>query len=174
MSKERWKNIIEAVGIVSIVASLIFVGMEVRQSGRAANDEALVGDTALIIDTQSLVLAHPDVWRRGCAGATLDATEEVIFSQIHFAYVMQYFLRWERENRGLEVASPEMTVDNVAMNIYRYPGFEREWEAQGKLRQHVSDEIALQEWRRLVEQRVSQYPTFEPEPLSDLSRCGLL
>ena len=174
MDETKWKSIIEAIGVVSIVASLIFVGMEVRQSSMAANDASLASDGATITDIQALVLTHPDVWRRGCAGEALDPTEELTFSHIYHAYQFQYFFRWLRGDVGLDVASAEMSIDNMAMNIHRYPGFRQEWQAHGRTRYHVSDDVAMQVWRRLVDARVAEYASFEPEPLEDLSRCGLV
>ena len=36
MNSEKWKSIVEVVGIAAIVASLVFVGLELRQSQRIA------------------------------------------------------------------------------------------------------------------------------------------
>ena len=174
MKQDQWKNTVEAVGILSIVASLAFVGLEVRQSTKAATDASLSSDTSIIVDTESLVLSHADVWRRGCLGESLAPAEQMIFSHIHHAYVFNYYLRWHRATDGVGASSSPLAIDNVAMNIYRYPGFKHEWEAHGASREHVEDTVPLQVFRQLVNDRVAQYPGFEPEPLSDISRCGLI
>jgi len=174
MKEIRWKTLIEGLGVISIVGSLVFVGLEVRQSGRSANDASLSSDNANIIAIEDLVLSYPDVWDRGCRGDALEPVEEMVFSHIHHTYVFLYFLRWVREYKGMGVSSATMSVDNVAMNIYRYPGFRREWDAHGELRRHVSDEVEYQVFRKLVDERAAQYPAFEPVPLVDFSRCGLL
>lgn len=163
----------EAVGLVSIVASLVFVGFEIRQSGRAANDAALASDSAIVAEVESLVLDNPDVWRRGCSGEDLEPTEALIYSHIHHAYVFQYFLRWVRDRKGLDVTSAALSIDNLAMNIYRNPGFAREWNAHGASRRHVSKDVDLEVFRRLVNERVAEFPSFEPKPLNYSSRCGL-
>jgi hypothetical protein len=67
-----------------------------------------------------------------------------------------------------------VSIDNVAMNIHRYPGFRREWDAHGVARRHVPDEVEYQVFRKLVDQRAAEYEAFEPVPLRDDSRCGLL
>ena len=174
MNKEPWKNAVEFLGVISIVASLIFVGLEIRQSTKAAIDASLSSDSSIVIDTESLVLAHPDIWKRGCLSELTDATEQLIFSRIHHAYVFNYYLRWLRSTEGIESASGPLSVDNVAMNVYRYPGFRAEWDAHGVSRQHIHDSVPLQIFRRLVDERVKEYPTFEPAPLTDSSRCGLI
>lgn len=173
MKDSRWKDTMETVGIVSIVASLVFVGLEVQQSGRAANDASLASDAAIVAEVESLVITYPDVWRRGCLGEDLEPTEALIFAHIHHAYVFQYFLRWLRETKGLDVSSAPLSIDNLAMNIYRNPGFAREWNRHGASRHQVPEEVDLEVFRRLVDERVAEYPSFEPAPLDFTSRCGL-
>ncbi len=46
MAREKWKDLIESVGIVAIVASLVFVGIETRNSTRQA-----------VLNTQALEIA---------------------------------------------------------------------------------------------------------------------
>lgn len=169
----NWKDVAELIGIASIVASLVFVGIEVRQSSMASIESSFTSSSSIMIDTEALVLSHPDVWRRGCLGEVLEPEEEVIFSRIHHAYTFSEFFTWSRATQGVAEASARMTIDNIAMNIYRYPGFRAEWDAHGQSRKHVDDAVAFQVFRRLVDQRVSQFPSFEPEPISDVSRCGL-
>ena len=174
MTKEQWKVVIEAIGVLSIVASLVFVGMEIRQSSREAADASLTADAATIVELESFVADHSDVWRRGCLGESLTDDEQVVFSRIHHSYVFSFYFRWLRATSGVQVSSAALAVDNTAMNIYRYPGFRQEWEAHGASRQHIDSNVALQVFRALVDERVKEYPSFEPEPLTDVSRCGLI
>ena len=173
MSKVRWQSVVEVIGVISIVASLIFVGLQIRQSTKAAMDAALSSDTSIVMATEALVLDNPDVWRRGCLAEPLDPTEQLVFARIYHAYVFSYFLRWLRANSGIGSSDPSLPIDNVAMNIYRYPGFQREWDVHGESRHQVKDDAPLQVFRRRVDERVAEYPSFEPEPLSNVSRCGL-
>ena len=173
MDNGRWKLIAEAFGIISLVASLVFVGLEVRQSSRASLEEAFVSSNAILIDTEALVLDHPDVWLRGCMAESLEPAEKVIYSRIHHAYTFSEFFTWARATRGVSEATARIAIDNIAMNIYRYPGFRAEWEAHGLSRQHVDEEARFQIFRRLVDKRVAEYPSFEPVPLTNFSRCGL-
>jgi len=174
MKNIRWSLVVESVGVVSIVASLIFVGLELQNSTRAALDASLSSDAMLVVETEALVTENADVWHRGCSGEDLATDEEVVFSRIHHAYVFQFFFRWLRSERGVVSSIGELAIDNVAMNIYRYPGFRREWIAHGDSRLHIDDEVDLQVFRRLVDARVSEYATIEPTPVVDVSRCGLI
>jgi hypothetical protein len=82
-------------------------------------------------------------------------------------------LRWARDIKGLDVSSSDLSIDNLAMNVYRNPGFAREWNAHGASRHHIPDEADMEVFRRLVDARVAEFPAFEPEPLDFSSRCGL-
>jgi hypothetical protein len=173
MAQLKWRETAELIGIASIVASLVFVGLEVRQSGRAAIESALADTASMMVETESLVLSHPDVWQRGCLNDELEPEEQVVFSRIHHVYTFSRFFEWLRTTDGVGVGSGQLSIDNIAMNIHRYPGFKAEWEAHGQSRQHVHDEAPFQVFRRLVDQRVQEFPSFEANPLSDVSRCGL-
>jgi len=172
-NKLDWRLYFEVIGVLSIVASLVFVGLQIRQSARAAFEESSVGDAALIVDVESLVMAHPDAWRRGCVGEALDPDDATLFSHIHHAYVFNYYLRWRRATEGVEASSEWLGIDNVAMNIYRFPGFRAEWDAHGAARRHIDSRFPFQVFRQRVDERVAEYPSFEPVPLMDESRCGL-
>jgi hypothetical protein len=169
----RWKSVIEVIGVMSIVASLIFVGLQIRQSTAIAMDAALASDTTIIIATEELVLENPDVWRRGCLGEPLDPTEQLVFTRLYHVNVIGYFLRWLRANSGVGSSDRSLPVDNVAKNIYRYPGFKHEWDTHGESRRSIPDGAPLEIFRRLVDERVAEYPSFEPEPIANVSRCGL-
>jgi hypothetical protein len=172
-NKTDWRLYFEIIGVLSIVASLVFVGLQIRQSARAAFEESTVGDAALIVDVESLVLEHPDAWRRGCMGESLEPAEALVFSHIHHAYTFNYYLRWRRATEGVEASSEWLGIDNIAMNIYRFPGFRAEWDAHGEARRQVDDSFPFQVFRQRVNERVAEYPAFEPLPLTDESRCGL-
>jgi hypothetical protein len=49
MASERWKGIAELIGIAAIVASLVFVGLQMKQTE----------------DVATLISQNPDVWLRG-------------------------------------------------------------------------------------------------------------
>lgn len=97
----------------------------------------------------------------------------MVFTHIYHSYEFVHFMRWLRGQRGVHLGGDALAIDNMAMNLYRYPGIRTEWDRHFDLRKQVSDEAMLHEWRDLVEARVAEYPSFEPEPFRDPYRCGL-
>ena len=173
MTSSKLRDWLELVGIVAVVASLVFVGIEIRQSARAALEDSFVGDLDTIIGVEELVVEHADVWLRGCRGEDLSEMDQMQYTHIYHVYEFMYFMRWLRGTRGIAAANDELTIDNMAWNIYRSKGLKREWDLHGDWRPHVPDEMPFQQWRALVEARIAEYPEFEPEPLDNVFRCGL-
>ena len=164
---------LEIIGIVAVVLSLVFVGIEIRQSGRAAIEESVGSDFGAMIEVEALVVDNADVWLRGCRGEPLDEIEQTQFTRIYHVYEFMYFMRWLRGTMGVTAANNALTIDNMAWNLYRSAGLQREWDLHGAWRPHVPDEMPFQQWRALVEARVAEYPAFEPEPIRNDFRCGL-
>ena len=173
MSNGKLHDWIQITGVFAVVASLVFVGLEVRQSSEAANDEAIIGDLQTIIGVEELVTANPDIWLRGCQGETLSPSDQMVYTHIHHSYEFLNFMRWLRGVKGVDSGSIELAIDNFAMNLYRNPGIRQEWDRHANMRRHIADEVDLHQWRKLVEARVAEYPSFEPEPIDDPYRCGL-
>ena len=174
MKEKRLRDWLEIVGILAVVASLVFVGYEIRQSGRAALGSDIAGDFETMVSLESVILDNADVWLRGCQAEELEPAERLQFTHMYQLYVFSYFMRWLRDTQGVANSGETLTIDNMAWNLYRSPGIQREWQLHGEWRSHLSDHYPFQRWRKLVEARVTEYPVFEPEPVDNVFRCGLL
>ncbi len=74
---------LQIAGQFAVVGSLLFIGLEVRQSKRIALETSVQRDASLIIEREGLVAANPDVWMRGCLGEDLSATDQVHFTRLY-------------------------------------------------------------------------------------------
>lgn len=173
MDKEKISDRIQIIGLFAVFASLLFVGYEFKQSAQVAKEESLLSEQAEVTSVETLVVENADVWLRGCLGEELEPSEHMIFTHIFHTYVSQHFFQWVRTRQGISVASTSLAIDNMAKNLYRSAGFRREWQLLGEWRKHVPNEATFQVWRRLVEDRLEQFPTIEPTPIANASRCGL-
>jgi hypothetical protein len=169
----KLRDWLEIVGILAVVASLVFVGLEIRQSARAAFEESIVNDYSTMIAVEEIVVDNADVWLRGCQGEDLAPTEQLQFTHMYHLYEFMHFMRWLRGTQGVNAADTNMTLDNMAWNLHRSVGLRREWDMHGAWRPHVPDHVPFQHWRALVEARAAEYPEFEPEPINNVFRCGL-
>ena len=175
MKRKKFKDWLEIIGIIAVVASLIFVGYEIRQSQDIAVSGQLDSTLEAMAEVEALIIDNADVWHRGCSGEDLSNAEQLIFTRIFNLYTIQYFFRWLNiEVTGISPARKKLTIDNMAINLHRSVGLKREWEALERWRDYMDVENDFKEWRRLVNIRVKELATIEPVPQINISRCGLL
>ena len=79
MKSRDWKDIAELIGITAIVASLIFVGLQMKQAQEIGNAERRMMRVANEIEVQNAINEHVDIWVTGLSGQELSETETVIF-----------------------------------------------------------------------------------------------
>ena len=71
MKNHRWKETVELLGIVAIVASLVFVGLQMRQDHQIAYAEAFTNILSNKTEMVDLVNSNREIWQKGNAGAEL-------------------------------------------------------------------------------------------------------
>ena len=124
-----WKQIAEFVGIVAIIASLIFVGLEVQQSGQIGQGEIGLSTLQSLGQTKELLVTNPDVWTRGCRGDELSDTDRATFALMFRHYASEKLLLFLATDSVLDVDSSYL-VNSWAANYHRYPGFAAMADAQ--------------------------------------------
>lgn len=60
MKFERVRLIAESIGVISIVASLIFVGMQLRQTQQSLNMELILTEMTIFQELQSRLIENPE------------------------------------------------------------------------------------------------------------------
>ncbi len=174
VNQDQIKNLVEIVGISAIVASLIFVGLELRQSQRIATEASIKSDAELIVAVESLVAEYPYVWLRGCRGEVLSESDQLLFSHLYHTYDYLYFLRYIQAQTGVGSVGENAAIQVMALNVHRNRGIRAEWESRWAWRPHAEAETnALIRWRDLVNERIGELEKLEPDPIQDPSRCGL-
>jgi hypothetical protein len=175
MTKLDWKSIAEIVGVTAIVASLIFVGLQVRQEDDIARLELIDRSTDQQRDLHVWMTENADVWIRGCAGSELGEADQFIFQSIVRHYASQTYNRWVRYTITSQTGSNgQFLIDAEAANIHRYPGFRaafyamRVWSAEGRR----YEDSYFQEFRRRLDSRLAELTEIDPNPDWDLKHCG--
>jgi len=131
-----WKTIAELIGIAAIVASLIFVGLELRQAQKIARINAANIRAGWVFENRTEVNVHAEIWAKGNAGADLTDVESVIYSNLIRNMHTNSRFTWARE-QGLGITGAEYAAHELAWFLYKYPAALREWNAQ------VSDRIEM-------------------------------
>jgi hypothetical protein len=163
---KKFNEVAELVGIVAIVASLIFVGLEMRQSHKIALAEVESAFVSTSVEIESLISDNSEVWARGIADEELGDSDAVIFKSILVAlsnrnWSMQEQLRLLDRNEAADA-----NVHRFAASLYQRPGARRAWaerEANMKANRDVLDPWAASLTSRYLEMIVSDLSVLDQQ-----------
>ena len=177
MNSERLHDWLQFVGMAAIVVSLIFVGLQLRQSQDAAQADMSQSTVAVGVEISALMTEHSDLWLRACAGEELTPSERLVANSIYFRYVQDNFNSWARSgSTEIGFVNPSFFSDAFAANIYRYPGFKqmalsyRDWSEHGV---RTADNSFMERYGEEVRSRLSELEKEEPNPKADIAWCGV-
>ena len=176
MNSEKLHDWLQVVGMAAIVVSLIFVGLQLRQSEDAARADMSQGSVVIAVELSALMAEHSDVWLRACAGDELSESERSIANNIYSRWVQHNFVSFARHNSTeIGFVKPSDFTDVFAANIHRYPGFRqmtssyRDWSDFGV---RNDDNLIKRRYREKIFERLSELEKEEPDPKSDIAWCG--
>ena len=153
MKFASWKDIIEVIGITAIVASLLFVGLQMQQEQEIAITETRSAVTQTISDLAAIIEAAPGTWKRGLDGAELSEEERITFNAMTEAVESHFFHMFLRFGR-LGVNDPEPIARDYAYALYVYPGLRHAYLEEGEYRELTSaafgESIIFNPYRDLV------------------------
>ncbi len=125
----NWKDIAELIGIAAIVASLIFVGLQMRQTQRIALTEMDLNIMGAEFNSRSAIYDFPEVWAKGNAGDALEPSEAVIYQTLITDYNTLQFFKFSTAHALTGNADLTPASMDTAGFLYENPGARREWES---------------------------------------------
>jgi len=125
LNKSNWKEYAELIGIAAIVASLVFVGMQIRQDANIAFAERLATEQLADLEIARFIDERREVWRRGLAGDKLSEDDQMSFNVIAYALFRQQ-ANDHRSGYFLRGVASETLLQNYAFFLYQNPGL-RTW-----------------------------------------------
>ena len=159
---KNWKSTAEFLGITAVVASLVFVGLQLRQAQDIAIAEMNASGVANTLEEYNAVMENVDVWMRGNADENLTSAEAEIYLRLltnmnnRFYFIVQ---QQERLGVGDEAV---LDVAEFAGFLYENPGARRVWRARedrlGKYRGLIKpSEVTTSDWIELVESHIATF-----------------
>lgn len=177
MSSAKLHDWLQIVGMAAIVVSLIFVGLQLRQSEEEALSDLSQSTVAVGVEISALMAENSSVWLRACAGEELSSSEQLIANNIYFRYIQDNFNSWHRSGIISDpVFPPAFFTDAAAANMYRYPGFMQmalSYSDWANLGIRTDDYAVSVRYIEEIRSRYSQLQTEEPNPDADLAWCGI-
>lgn len=123
----KFNEVAELVGIAAIVASLIFVGLQMKQESDIAQNEVSLGVYATGIEINNLMSEHADIWIRGSRGDELDETEAFIFGILMKNLNSQAFWGTGMLAQLGDDERVSIEVYNFARILHENPGARKAW-----------------------------------------------
>ena len=127
MTHERVRGWLEIVGMLAIVISLVFVGLQIRQDQGIAIAETLGSVSSTSIQLSELIGGRSDLWRRGLDGEELSPDEHINFRSLADAVHSSFQVRRTRAVQ-LGVGRPENGLRDYAMALHSHVGLRRYFE----------------------------------------------
>ena len=126
MSKSDWKDVVELTGIAAIVASLIFVGLELRQSQQIAFAEQEGAQIADFMSVGELISVKSDLVVKMNNHVALTEAEKIEARHlVDSLRLMHFFTR----QRAVFLDHPSVGVQEraLAVLLFENPGLRRQW-----------------------------------------------
>ena len=128
MKFKEWNEIAELVGIAAIVGSLLFVGLQMKQTQSIAESERFEITIGNRVEIRNAINEHADIWIRGNAGAELDPGDAVIYENlIQNLATQSQFSSFASDRLGNQRGAVANRTTFI-MFLHKNPGARRLWE----------------------------------------------
>jgi len=115
------RSIVELVSVMAVVASLVFVGIQLRQDQQIAVAQIFADFDDTQIELSRLLIENEAVWIAGRRGDTLSDSEQFKFNAIAEAVIAKHTGFINRAFR-VETNPVESYVTRFAMLLHTWPG----------------------------------------------------
>jgi hypothetical protein len=130
MNTQKWKGIGELVGISAIVASLVFVGIQLKQDRDVARAEFTQASNASSAEVNAMIADHAGIWLKGRNDESLSDSEMIVMRRLVDSLYRRarYTSQMSRTLGGPGGAQ----LRDLAIMLYENPGARRTWESLTK------------------------------------------
>ena len=132
MGSMSWKNFLEGIGVLALVASLLFVGFQLQQDRELATAQVIVDFDLLRSELLTAISDNRSVWLSGLKGEELSPTDEIAFRAVVVAHYRKHLGVYQRLQL-LGYGTPDSVAQQYAFDLYQYPSLRRIFIQEGQL-----------------------------------------
>ena len=165
MVRMGWKEYIEGLGVLALVASLLFVGYQLQQDRKIAGAQVTAESTAAAYEMFALMSDSRDIWLRGLKGEDLSEVDEIAFRAIAAAIYTRHFYYYQTQNL-LKYGSSDLVVQQYAFDLYQYPVLRQMFNQESDLivaRNRMFNRPVSRGFRARVKERLEELDRASPE-----------
>jgi hypothetical protein len=174
-----WKEIFEGAGMIAIIASLLFVGMQLKQSQQIGISDVVANRNERNNALTQQIIENADIWHKACIGEPLDPVSRHVASAIFNSYVDNLLSAWITSGSGLIRSEPlrEQIINNAAAQLWSHPGLRdmlHTREAWQKAAAASPGGTLFTDVSRRLHVRLQELLDSDLEPQEGTGLCGLL
>jgi len=164
MNSAKINDWIQVVGIFAVVASLMFVGLQMRQDRVIATAEAFTSRSVAVTELAALIGSNKALWISGLNGDELPEEDRAAFQAMVEAVESYFVALYMRVNSigwlSFGGERSQQQISNYAFALYLHKGLRRVWNEQldyWRLRDSAFNSTdAGYNFRRRVDAKLSQ------------------
>jgi len=159
VKRRDWRETAELIGIFAILASLIFVALQLRQEQILTQTELRMSNVANKVAINNAIIENAEIWIKGNEGQELSPTEMAVYTRLVNNindYLFEYHLTLPLIDPGTE----EQVLSLLAGFLHDNPGAytvwrEREHRINFYRRSIDPGETITNEWVDAIESRMA-------------------
>jgi hypothetical protein len=128
MNSAKLNDWMQVAGIFAVVASLIFVGLQMRQEQDIAVAQIWAMSDQSVAEISGLVTENRDLWVKGLKGEELSENDQVAFRTIAWAVFRRAANISHRVERLQYGSTPERRARRLSYDLYESPGLRSAFE----------------------------------------------
>jgi len=129
MFQIRLKDWLETIGMLAIVASLVFVGLQIKQARSIAIVDSYDGVASTDLQLAELIGERSDLWRRALDGEEISVEEQIQFHVLAKAVESSFLISWRRALE-LDIYDPDSELRDYAMALHSHVGLRRYFQSK--------------------------------------------
>lgn len=147
----NWRVILEIIGFVAIVASLVFVGIELSQSRAIAIGDGNLVNAQIQVESNNAISEHSVVWTRGNSGQELTESDAVIFNNLVKNKAIHAFMEYARLDQLEFDEAADSVAAQFAVFLSQNPGALQVWlQSEEFFAQYFEVPVSQATWKTKV------------------------
>ncbi|MDX1507408.1 MAG: hypothetical protein R3358_03945 [Woeseiaceae bacterium] len=150
---------LQVAGLLGVIVSLIFVGIQLKQDRQFALSEGMTDAAESSKYWAELLASNAEVWTKGIAGQELTDVETQIFDALADSFFLRWQAAWVRViQHGHGASAADRFAREAALHIHLKPGLQAYWARRVAWTDLVSDKssVALpRQWVSAVNEQLS-------------------
>jgi len=178
MKEASWTDIAQLIGIIAIVVSLIFVGLQLRQSQQLGYSEILANFNDRKAAVSELLTDHAEIWHKACSGDVLDESSKIIARVLFDAVLRDVYLEYVAYDIGIASSdsAKRRLIEGFAARLWKYPGMKQMFDSSRSWHQGTVESVGISLAPGLMSgivDRLEELESSDKEPIMDTAFCGM-